>query len=166
MAIDAFFCGFAVGTVDSDGRTRLPPFVLRVLQRRCRTSQLIFGSHEIAPCINAYDEGYEAVLYADIERRRLREESAGIPAAVHHSRVRRTFGLAEMAGFDPDGGVALPPMMRRRGRIGGLALFIGVGGSFEIWNPELARAADDAQLRELTEFAFSDAAPEEEEKVP
>lgn len=165
MVIDALFSGSALGQVDAAGRTQLPPFVLRVLERRCRTPQLVFGSHEFQPCINAYDEGYEVVLYADIERRRLREETAGIPAAVHHSRARRTFGIAELASFDPDGGVVLPPMMRRRGRIGRHALFIGVGGSFEIWNPALARAAEDEQLRELTEFAFSDAAPGEEDEV-
>jgi MraZ protein len=33
--------------------------------------------------------------------------------------------------------VLLPPMMRRNGQIEDLALFLGAGETFQIWNPQL-----------------------------
>jgi DNA-binding transcriptional regulator/RsmH inhibitor MraZ len=51
--------------------------------------------------------------------------------------------------------VTLPPMMRRRSRIGDRALFIGAGGNFEVWNPQLAREAADEEVRALAEFALA-----------
>jgi hypothetical protein len=43
-------------------------------------------------------------------------------------------------------------MVRRMGRIEGLALFVGTGGAFEIWNPELAAASGDPALAELARW--------------
>jgi len=43
-------------------------------------------------------------------------------------------------------------MMRRKGRIEDLALFVGVGGTFEIWNPSLALESGDEDLRDLAAF--------------
>ena len=39
--------------------------------------------------------------------------------------------------------------MRKRGQIEDLALFVGTGGTFEIWNPQLALQSEDDGLREL-----------------
>jgi len=54
--------------------------------------------------------------------------------------------------------------MRRKGRIGECALFIGTGGSFEVWSLEVAREARDDDVRALAEFVLSpDATSEESE---
>ena len=163
--IDNLFSGNALRAVDGEGRTILPPFVLAVLDRRRAGARLMFGAHEQDPCINGYDEGYAAVLHAEIERRRLTDEARGIPAAVHHSRARRTFGAVERASYDAGGRITLPPMMRRRSGIGARALFIGTGGSFEIWDPDLARRAEDRELRDLAEFACQAGAIDHESEV-
>lgn len=149
MSSEALFSGNSLRPVDGEGRTALPRFVLRALRGRA-----ILGAHESDPCISGYDEGREAALFADIERRRLRDEAGGIVAAAHHSRTRRSFGMAEQAVVDERGRVLLPPVVRRRARIGGLALFVGTGGSFEIWNPHVARALGDDALRDMAEFAL------------
>ena len=47
-------------------------------------------------------------------------------------------------------------MMRRRGKIEDLALFVGTGGTFEIWNPHLALESGDADLRELAAFRLEE----------
>jgi MraZ protein len=47
-------------------------------------------------------------------------------------------------------------MMRRKGRIEDQALFVGVGGTFEIWNPKLALESGDAELRELAAFRLEE----------
>ena len=47
-------------------------------------------------------------------------------------------------------------MMRRKGRIEDLALFVGVGGTFEIWNPRLALESGGADLRELATYRLEE----------
>ena len=48
------------------------------------------------------------------------------------------FGATEEVPYDSSSGrIILPPMMRRKGGIEDLALFIGVGETFQIWNPTL-----------------------------
>ena len=153
--IEHLFSGNALLPVDAEGRTTLPPFVLSVLDRRGAGARLLFGAHEQDPCISGYDEGYQALLHAEIERRRLRDEAEGVPAAAHHNRARSLFGAVERAGYDAGGRITLPPMARSRGRIGERALFVGAGGSFELWDPDLARAAGDPEIRELATFVCS-----------
>ena len=155
MAIDTLFSGNALRDVDHDGRTVLPGFVLRVLEGRRAGPVLLLGRHEADPCISGYDEAHQAVLQASIERQRLRDEAQGLDPAAHHRRARRTFGAVERVPYDASGRVTLPPAMRRRGRIGDRALFIGAGGNFEVWNPDVAREAADEEVRELAEFALS-----------
>lgn len=156
MVVDALYSGCALRAVTADGRTRLPDFVRRTIERRAEAALVVFGPHEADPCIDAYDERREAALHAELERRRLRDEEGGDRTA-HHGRARRVFGAAERARFDAQGRVTLPPLARRKGRIADLALFVGTGGSFEIWNPHVAREAPDEALRELAEFALAQA---------
>jgi len=155
MDAESLFSGNALRGVDADGVTTLPPFVLRALEGRGVDPTLVFAGHEFDPCISGYDIGYQTVLHAEIERRQLRDEAEGVAPAAHHKRARRAFGLVEKARYDAAGRVTLPPRMRRKGRIGDSALFIGTGGNFEVWNPELARDAADDDVRELAEFALS-----------
>ena len=157
------FSGNALQPVDANGRTVLPPFVVKALERRCGGSRLVFGPHENDPCISSYDEAHEAQLLEDVQRRRLRDEQQGMPARGHHARARRVFGAAERSAFDERGRVTLPPMSRRRARIGARALFVGAGDSFEIWDPDTARQVGDDALRELAEFALGAAQARESE---
>ena len=74
----------------------------------------------------------------------------------HFARARRTFGITEEVPYDTSGRIILPPMMRRKGKIEELALFVGVGGTFEIWNPQLALTSGDADLRELAAYRIEE----------
>nr|WP_283938481.1 division/cell wall cluster transcriptional repressor MraZ [Sphingomonas alba] len=47
------------------------------------------------------------------------------------------FGATEEVPYDASGRIVLPPMMRRKGELGELALFLGAGETFQIWNPKL-----------------------------
>lgn len=157
------FRGSALGRVGADGRVRLPAFVRAGLGRSGEDGRIVLGVHEQAPCLTGYEPGLAAALHAEMERRRLRDEAAGAGAGGHWARLHRIFGLAEDADLDGVGRVALPPLIRRRAGIGELALFVGVGASFEIWDPELAREAGDRDLRELAEYRLGEGpAPQEE----
>ena len=47
------------------------------------------------------------------------------------------FAATEEVPYDSSGRIVLPPMMRRKGGIEELALFLGAGETFQIWNPSL-----------------------------
>lgn len=150
------FTGSALAAVDAKGRVALPPFVLAALQRRTGCATMIVGAHEEAPCVAAFDRAQAAALSSELERRRLRDEAAGAGSADHHARARRAFGLSEEVALDEKGRIVLPAFLRRKGGIEGTALFVGGGGSVEIWNPEIARRADDEALRELAEYRLAE----------
>lgn len=154
MDLEHLFNGSALNAVDAKGRVSVPAFIRSVIERRCDSKTLIIGAHEVDPCLTGYDRNYARHLFVENERRRLNEEAAD-PRA-HFSRARRTFGITEEAPYDSSGRIILPPMMRRKGRIEDLALFVGAGGTFEIWNPRLALESDDSELRELAEYRLEE----------
>ena len=156
MELEHLFNGSALSAVDAKGRLSVPSFIRGVIERRSDAKAVVIGMHEVSPCLNAYDRGYAKILYAENERRRLMEEAAGGDLGAHHARARRTFGLTEDVPYDPSGRIILPPMMRRKGRIEDLALFVGIGGTFEIWNPQLALESGDEELRDLAAYRLEE----------
>jgi MraZ protein len=147
----AFFSGNAIAAVDAEGRLDLPPFVLDVL-RRGDNRHLIFGAHASDPCLAAYAPLRRDGLYREVERERLQDGDG----AAHARRARRAFGYVEESEWGADGRITLPPMMRRKGAIGALALLVGAGPEFEIWSPERALAADDPQLSEMAAWRLEE----------
>jgi MraZ protein len=156
VELEHLFNGSALSAVDAKGRLSVPAFIRGVIERRSDARAVVIGMHEVSPCLSAYDRGYARFLFAENERRRLSEEAAGGDAAAHHARARRTFGLTEEVPYDTSGRIILPPMMRRKGRIEDLALFVGVGGTFEIWNPHLALESGDEDLRDLAAYRLEE----------
>ena len=156
MELEHLFNGSALTAVDAKGRLSVPAFIRGVIERRSDAKAIVIGAHEIDSCLTAYDRGYARNLYLENERRRLVEEDAGGAAETHFARARRTFGLTEEVPYDSSGRIILPTMMRRKGRIEDLALFVGAGGTFEIWNPKIALESGDADLRELAAYRLEE----------
>ena len=151
MEAGPFFSGNAIAAVDAEGRLDLPPFVLDAL--RCSEGRrLLFGAHPSDPCLAAYAPARREGLFREVERERLQDGDQ----AAHARRARRTFGYVEEGEWGADGRVTLPPMMRRKGAIGALALLIGAGPEVEIWSPERALAAGDPQLREMAAWRLEE----------
>ena len=164
MVVEHLFGGSALAAVDRRGRVQLPKFVREVSERRSDAGFLVLGPHESDSCVTGYDPSYRRMLFADAERLRLQNEAAAGSAARHHSRTRRAFGLTEQAEIDAAGRIALPPMIRNMGLIEDLALFVGTGGTFEIWNPGLAAQSGDPALAELARWRLGHDRPEMQEK--
>jgi MraZ protein len=156
VALESFFSGSGLSRVDAGGRVRLPPFVRGTMSQRSRSRRLVFAAHASDPCLTGFDPGYAPILHAELERRRLLDEAAGIDADAHFARARRRFGFSEEAQCDERGMVLLPALMRRRGGIGALALFVGTGADFEIWDPEQARETGGEDVRALAEYWLSE----------
>ena len=148
--VNHLFSGNALCPVNPGGNLILPVFVRATLGRRTDARSLLLGSQESDPCLLAYDAGHAVILHEDSERRRIAEESQAPLASA--KRLRRIFGFVEEIDFGDDGAVVLPPMMRRRARIGTHALVIGVGGAFEIWDAQAALDQPDPDLREIAAY--------------
>ena len=156
VELEHLFNGSALSAVDAKGRLSVPSFIRGVVERRSDAKAIVIGVHEVSPCLNAYDRGYARNLFAENVRRGLAEEAKGGDLAAHHARARRTFGMTEDVPYDTSGRIILPQMMRRKGQIEDLALFVGIGGTFEIWNPRLAPESGDEELRDLAAFLLEE----------
>lgn len=164
MQLDHLYAGSALALIDERGRVRLPRFVRETLGRRSEAGFVVLGPHESDACLTGYDPAFRRMLFADSERRRLHEEAGGAGPERHHGRARRVFGRTEQARIDSAGRIALPPMLRGIGRIEDVALFVGTGGAFEIWNPRLAIESGDPALAELAGWRLGHDRPERHEK--
>ncbi len=156
MEIDDFFQGSALNAVDAKGRLSVPAFVRNVIERSSEARAIVIGAHEVSPCLTAYGRSYARNLYKEMERRRLAEEDRGGTLQDHYARARRAFGMTEDVPYDTSGRIVLPPMMRRKGKIEDLALFVGVGGIVEIWNPRVALAEGDRDLKEIAAWRLEE----------
>jgi MraZ protein len=156
VEIDDFFQGSALNAVDAKGRLSVPAFVRSVIERRSDARAIVIGAHEVSPCLTAYGRNYARNLYQEMERRRLAEEEKGAGVEEHYARARRLFGMTEDVPYDSSGRIILPPMMRRKGRIEDLALFVGVGGIVEIWNPRIALEEGDRDLKEIAAYRLEE----------
>ena len=156
MAIEDFFQGSALNAVDAKGRLSVPAFVRSVIERRSDARAIIVGAHEVSPCLTGYSRAHSQELYAELERRRLAGEEKGAAVEEHYARARRLFGMTEDVPYDSSGRIILPPMMRRKGKIEDLALFVGVGGVVEIWNPRIALEEGDRDLKEIAAYRLGE----------
>ena len=156
MEVEHLFNGSALNAVDAKGRLSVPAFIRSVIERRSEAKAIIIGAHEVDPCLTAYDLNYARNLYSENERRRLNEEGADPHA--HFARARRTFGITEEVPYDSSGRIILPPMMRRKGQVEDLALFIGVGETFQIWNPKLFLADPNVpeDMKDIARFRLEE----------
>jgi MraZ protein len=156
VEVDDFFQGSALNAVDAKGRLSVPAFVRSVIERRSDSRAIVVGAHEVSPCLTAYGRNFARNLYNEMERRRLVEEERGGTLEDHYARARRLFGMTEDVPYDPSGRIVMPPMMRRKGKIEDLALFVGVGGIVEIWNPRIALEEGDRDLKEIAAYRLEE----------
>jgi MraZ protein len=148
--MEGLFHGSELCTVDADGSVALPGFLTEMMEDA--GEELLIAKHESDACLIAYRPIYLLSLADRIEARRLAEEARGVEETPqHYRRMRHAFGLVDRLAHSA-AALRIPPAMRHLGRIDGLALFIGTGERFEIWNPELALASEDQQFRDLAAF--------------
>lgn len=147
MALEHLFQGSALNAVDAKGRVSIPAFLRTVIERRGDAKSIVLAKHEAFPCLSAYDPAYAALKHSKLERLFEKEESNPEAALDYQQRNLMAFAATEEVAYDSSGRIVLPPMMRRKGQIAELALFLGAGETFQIWNPQLfledSRIPDD-----------------------
>jgi len=140
VALEHLFQGSALNAVDAKGRVSIPSFLRSVVERRGDARTIVLAKHEAFACLSAYDPAYAALKHSKLERLLEKEETNPDAALEYQQRNLMAFAATEEVPYDSSGRILFPPMMRLKGQIGDLALFLGAGETFQIWNPKLLLA--------------------------
>ncbi len=136
MALEHLFQGSALNAVDAKGRVSVPAFLRGVIERRGDARTIVLAAHDSFPCLSAYDPAYAALKHAKLERLLEKEETGADAQLEYQQRNLMAFAATEEVPYDSSGRILLPPMMRRKGGLEDLALFLGTGETFQVWNPQ------------------------------
>lgn len=150
----SLYLGCALCEVDAEGNVLLPDHTARALGLPAPDEPLFLSPHERDQCLVGYSKPHLHEIRTRTERWRLADEDAGRDAHAHHARMRRLFGIVEAAPRN-ERGLLIPAVMRHLGRIESIALVVGAGDRFEIWNPHLAVTHTDPRFRELAAWQVS-----------
>ena len=158
MALEHLFQGSALNAVDAKGRVSVPAFLRSVVERRGDARTIVLAKHESFPCLSAYDPAYAALKHAKLERLFEKQEGASEAALEYQQRNLMAFAATEEVPYDSSGRVLLPPMMRQKGQVEDLALFLGVGETFQIWNPQvfLAEPRVPEDMKDIARFRLEE----------
>ena len=137
MALEHLFQGSALNAVDAKGRVSVPAFLRSVIERRGDARTIVLAKNAIFPCLDAYDPAYAALKHSKMERRAEKNETAIGSDLDYMQANMMAFAATEEVPYDKSGRIVLPPMMRMKGKVADLALFLGTGETFQVWNPEL-----------------------------
>jgi len=156
VALEHLFQGSALNAVDAKGRVSVPSFLRSVIERRGDARTITLAKHQAFPALSAYDPAYAALKHSKLERLLEKEETSPDAQLDYEQRNLMAFAATEEVPYDSSGRIVLPPMMRRKGQIEELALFVGVGGTVEIWNPRIAIEQGDRDLREIAAWRLEE----------
>jgi len=139
------FRGSALNAVDAKGRLSVPAFIRQKIERRSDEKLLVLATHHEFQCLVGYDANYSAVMH-DRAERRLGDNPDPMAELELNAGL---FGTTVDVPYDPSGRIVLPPRLKRRAGIEDLAMFVGMGGDFQIWNPQAALKSESRVLRDL-----------------
>jgi MraZ protein len=137
------FRGSALNAIDAKGRLSVPAFIRQKIERRSDEKILVLSPHSDFQCLVGYDANYSAVMQDKAEKR-LGENPD--PLAELEMQASLFAGTVDTT-YDASGRIILPPRLKKRASIDELAMFIGMGGEFQIWNPQLALKCEAAAIR-------------------
>src|SRR5687768_6214487 len=154
VALEHLFQGSALNAVDAKGRVSVPAFLRSVIERRGDARTIVLAKHDSFACLSAYDPAYAALKHGKLERLLEKDELNPDAELDYQRRNLMAFAATEEVPYDSSGRIVLLPMMRSKGGIEDLALFLGTGETFQIWNPKLfladKRIPDD--MKDIARF--------------
>jgi MraZ protein len=158
VALEHLFQGSALNAVDAKGRVSVPAFLRSVIERRGDARTITLAKHESFPALSAYDPAYAALKHNKLERLLEKEETNPNAQLDYEQRNLMAFAATEEVPYDSSGRIIIPPMMRRKGGIDDLALFLGAGETFQIWNPKLflAEAKIPEDMKDIARFRLEE----------
>jgi MraZ protein len=142
---EQLFRGSALNAIDAKGRLSVPAFIRQKIERRADEKLLVLSTHPEFQCLVGYDSNHSAVMQDKAERR-LGDNPD--PLAELEMQAGLFAGTVDVP-YDASGRIIMPPRLKRRADIDDLAMFIGMGGDFQIWNPQVALKCEARAIRDL-----------------
>lgn len=172
MAIGELFTGNALGVVDAKSRASLPAAFRVAAERRAQRAHAPGGpaaekavyldEHPRHPCVQGYDLTHQDVLFQRLQARVAGQEGADPLDALDDEQLMN-FSTGQEVGYDPSGRFVLPSRLRQVAGIelGGVALFVGAGETFQLWSPDRFRAAfhDNARMMRAVDALLDERRP-------
>ncbi len=131
--------------MDAKGRLSVPAFIRQKVERRSDEKVLVLSVHPEFQCLLGYDANHSAAMH-DRAEKRLGDNPD--PFAELEMQAGLFAGTVDVP-YDTSGRIIMPPRLKRRAGIEDLALFIGMGGEFQVWNPQVALESESRFLRDL-----------------
>lgn len=160
MAVSAAFVysGSALSAIDDKGRLSVPSFLRKDLIASSEGRVLCLGTHEKWDCLIGFGLSRKAEMLAEITREEDIAIARGEPYDRDAAGARKFSSLQELS-FDASGRFILSPMMQAMGELDDKVLFLGIGKTFSLWNPELLLdTTDDVPVnRKMVEFHLKEA---------
>lgn len=159
MSVRNGYKGVGLQTVDDKSRVALPSGLRVLIERNLGVAAetrdgrvLTITTHEIDPCLMAYEEPYFDEMARDVEARALAHARAN--GAKNDRIIREGQGVPENANFDANGRFVMPAFHKEHARITRHAFFYGRPDGIEIWDPKtlLDYADAPAVLKAACEF--------------
>jgi MraZ protein len=124
----ASFIGTYTNRVDRKGRVSVPA------RFRAAIAGQPFNGIVVSP--NFDQQAVDACDHQRIEEVITRLDQPGAYSADQRRAAELILSRSEEITFDSEGRIIVPPAMMELSGIGEQALFVGIGRTFQIWNPE------------------------------
>lgn len=128
-----FFSSKSLHKVDDKGRVSIPAMFRKVIDADPSPALFLIPGLRNEPCI----EGLSAARFEALA------ESLDVMSPLDvggTALANKIMGEADQIAIEDTGRIILPKEMRKFAQIGGEALFVGLGKTFQIWNRELYEA--------------------------
>lgn len=132
------FMDTVINKVDTKGRVSLPSDYRAIVKEL--NSEIVCYRSLSAPCIEGCTEDLLEKLAAEIEN------STDFFSQTQDDLTNLIFGDARRFTFDSTGRILLSDKLLRHAEITDVAVFVGKGRKFQIWNPK-NWAAEEARIR-------------------
>lgn len=140
------FTGTHELSIDDKGRFAVPARFRQPLLESCGAQLVLtMGPNE---CVEIYPVPQFQRVVADIEAMENRDDA---------EVLKQWFiGFAVETAMDPQGRILLPPMLRKRAKLGGPAMLMGQNTRFDLWAADLweERFSEQSALRTALPAAF------------
>ena len=140
------FSGNWLNGVDGKGRMSIPAAFRDVIQSRAGDRRVVLMPHRgDLDCLVAQTTAH----IAEIDRATADRYAADEVSPDEDLARLRAFSLSQQVQFEDTGRIVLPEDLREFAEIENEALMIGMGNTFQIWNPDvfLAQAGDERVTR-------------------
>jgi MraZ protein len=156
--VSHYFINCMLNVIDGKNRVSIPSEYRQAIDARTGTRDLRLAPSRNATCLVGFDKDRPDQLMADH-----RERFAGQNSREKDRDATQIFAGMVAMTIDDAGRIVLPPVTKRLRKLESHAFFIGLGEYFEIWDPWVYLAAEDADEVVLEalheEFAFKKLSP-------